>query len=209
NYLNTMQIPLEQGRDFGPEDAETAPKVAMVSAAFAKRVFGDHSPIGERIKVGGMDGPWRTIVGVTGNIHHQGLDAEAEAELYLPSTQTPWANSRMVMLLRGSDPSQLTVTIRRLVQTLDPTIPISRIATMDDLVRLTTAERRFALLVFESFGVIALLLAAAGLYGVLAASVSARTREIGIRSALGAGRAQAVGLIIRPGAGVAIVGFVV
>jgi len=208
-FCSTMGIPLVSGRDLTDQDREGAPLVALISQGFARRVLGGEDPVGQRIKFGGPEGPWATIVGVVGDVHHQGLDADGEAQVYLPSSQTPWAYSRMILLVRGAVASDaLLPAIRGAIHRLDPGVPISRVATMSDLVKASTAQRRFALIVFQSFAVVALLLAGAGLYGVIAASVSERTREIGIRSALGASAKGILALVLRQGMGLTLAGVV-
>ena len=209
-FLTTMGIPLLSGRDFSDQDREAAPPVALINQGFARSILGSRDPVGQRIKIGGPEGPWWTIVGVVGDVHHQGLDAEGEAQVYLPSTQTPWAHSRMMLLVRGpGETGALLPAIRNAIHPLDPGVPISRVAMMADLVRATTAQRRFALVVFEFFAAVALLLAGAGLYGVIAASVSERTREIGIRSALGASTGGILALVLRQGMGLTLAGLVI
>lgn len=206
-FRSTMGIPLLSGRDLTDQDRESAPLVALISQSFARRVLGGDDPVGERIKLGGPEGPWVTIVGVVGDVHHQGLDADGEAQVYLPTSQTPWAYSRMILLVRGAVASEaLLPAIRGAIHRVDPGVPISRVATMSALVKASTAQRRFALTVFQAFAVVALLLAGAGLYGVIAASVSERTREIGIRSALGASAKGILALVLRQGMGLTLAG---
>jgi len=206
-FLSTMGIPLLSGRDLTEQDREAAPHVALINQSFARRVLGGLDPLGQRVRLGGPDAPWVTIVGVVGDVRHQGLDAEGEAQVYLPSSQTPWAYSRMILLVRGTGrAATLLPAVRGAIHPLDPGVPISRVAMMADLVKATTAQRRFALVVFEFFAVVALLLAGAGLYGVIAASVSERTREIGIRNALGASAGGILALVLRQGIGLTLTG---
>jgi putative ABC transport system permease protein len=197
-YLRTMGIPLLRGRDLTPEDGTGAPPVVLINQAMAARVFPGEEPLGQRIQVGGSDGPWRTIVGIVGDVRHQGLDAGEELQFYLPTTQTPWADDRLMLVVRsaGPDPASLVSAIRQAIREVDPTIPIATVATMDEHIRTTAATRLFARGIFQVFAGVALLLAALGLYGVLAGSVTERTGEIGIRTALGAQRHRILGLVL-------------
>jgi len=209
SFLQTMGIPLLAGRTFSKLDAEETPLVALISRSFAKHVLGDLDPIGQRIHLGGPERPWVTIVGVVGDVHHQGLDAEGEWQIYLPSSQTPWAYSRMMLLVRGSGDTQgLMPALRHAIHQVDPSVPIARVSMMTDLVVASTAQRRFALVAFECFALVALLLAGGGLYGVVAASVSERTREIGIRTALGASARGILGMVLQQGVGLTLAGLV-
>jgi putative ABC transport system permease protein len=164
----------------------------------AARVFPSEEPLGQRIQIGGPEGPWRTIVGVVGDVRHQGLDAGEELQFYLPTTQTPWADERLVLVVRsaGPDPASLVSAIRQAIREVDATIPIATVATMAENIRTTAATRLFARGIFQAFAGVALLLAALGLYGVLAGSVTERTGEIGIRTALGAQRHRILGLVL-------------
>jgi putative ABC transport system permease protein len=189
-YLHAMGIPLLRGRDLTPADRADAPPVVLINAAMARTLFRDQDPLGQRVKLGGMDGPWRTIVGVTGNVRHQSLDAVDELEIYMPEPQAPFAESRMILVVRGGQaPASLVPGVRQAILAVDRSVPIATVATATELIQLRTATRRFALRVFQIFSCTALLLAALGLYGVLATGVAERFREIGIRSALGATRA--------------------
>ena len=197
-YTRTMGIPLRRGRELSATDDARAPLVLLINQAMAAKVFPNQEPLGQRIKIGGTDGPWRTIVGVVGDVRHQSLDAEGELEMYVPTTQTPYVDERLVLVVRGTgDPSRLVPAVRQAIREVDPAVPIATIATMEEHIRTRSAIRLFALAIFQVFAVVALILAALGLYGVLSGSVTERTREIGIRSALGASRSRLFGLVVR------------
>jgi putative ABC transport system permease protein len=169
----------------------------------------NESAIGKGIRVGGLDAPIRTIVGVTGNIRHSGLDAKTTLQWYIPERQMFFADNQEMLIVRtANDPAALASAVRRTIAAIDPAQPIVKIATMDQVVAASTSQRRLALVLFGAFAVAALLLSIAGIYGVLAGSVSERTREIGVRSALGATPSSLIGLIVGQGGRLAAIGIV-
>jgi putative ABC transport system permease protein len=195
-----MRIPLLRGRPIEDRDRAGAPLVALVSQAFARRFWKDEDPIGQRIRMGGNDGPWRTIIGITGDVKQVSLSAEQPNGVYLPESQWLWADNALTIVVRTRGaPEALVPAVRSAIWSVDRDQPIVRIARMDRLVAATAAQRRFIMVLFEAFAAVALVLAAAGIYGVLSGSVTERFREIGVRSALGASRAQIVGMILRQG----------
>jgi putative ABC transport system permease protein len=173
----------------------------IVSEALATEIWEGENPIGKRVRVGGAQRPWREVVGVAGNVRHVRLDDVTTRQVYIPERQWPDVGSQMVLVVRTQgDVASLAPRIREAVRSVDPTQPIVNLATMSDLITRSTAQRRFALLLFAAFGVVALLLASAGIYGVLAGRVAERTREIGLRSALGATPADIIRMVMREGA---------
>jgi putative ABC transport system permease protein len=209
NYLSTMRIPIIKGNGFtAEENTEGSNKVALVSEALAKRLWPNDNPLGKRIRVGGENRPARTVIGVTGNIRHSGLDAKTMMQWYVPERQFDADNQEVLIVRTVGDPAALAPAVRRTIASVDPTQPIVKIATMEDVVSASTSQRRLALALFGTFAGAALLLAIAGIYGVLAGTVSERTREIGVRSALGATPRRLIGLIVGQGGRLAAVGIV-
>jgi putative ABC transport system permease protein len=208
DFLRVMRIPVLRGRGFTAADmADTNANVVVVSEALAKRIWGAEDPIGKYIRLGGPTRAWRQVIGVAGNIRHTGLDETVSLQFYAPERQWFGAENGMTLVVRTSgDPVAAIAAIREAVRSVDPLQPISSIATMDDVLSRSTSQRRLGLLLFVAFGLIALLLASAGIYGLLAGAVAERSRELGLRSALGATPSEIVGLVVRQCARLAGIG---
>ena len=200
-YFETIGIPLRRGRLLDAHDVVGAPPVMLISESLAKRRFPGQDPIGKRVHVGGrINSSLFTIVGVVGDVKQMSLAMSDSDAVYTTTTQWHWADGTLSLVVDArADATALVPAIKNAIWSVDKDQPIVRIARMDDLLAASGAERRFALILFEAFGLIALVLAATGIYGVLSGSVTERTREIGVRSALGASRSSIVGLVIRQG----------
>jgi putative ABC transport system permease protein len=205
-YLETIGIPLLRGRLLDSGDRAGAPLVALINESFAKRKFGAQDPMGQRIHIGPTD-TWYTIVGVVGDVRQMSLAMSESDAVYTTTAQWHWVDTTMSLVVRTrGDAAALAPDIRKAIWSVDRDVPIVRVATMDGLLAASAAERRFALIVFEMFALSALVLAAAGIYAVLAGSVAERTHEIGVRAALGASRANILALVVREGMTLTVVG---
>jgi putative ABC transport system permease protein len=207
-FTRTMRIGLVRGRAFDAMDArDSAARVAMVSASLAAVVWPGENSVGKQIRMGDSTAPWRTVVGVVRDVRHSGLDATVTRQVYVPERQWEWADNQPVLVVRArKDAAAIASAVRDAVRAVDPTQPIARVATMTQVVAASTAQRRLALGLFAAFALAALLLSSAGIYGVLAGSVTERTREIGLRSALGAAPRAILALVMRQALGLAAFG---
>lgn len=199
-YCQAMGISLISGRLLDERDTAGAPQAALISQSLARRHFGSRNPLGARLHVGPRNRPWYTVVGVVGDVKQTSLALDDADAVYVSTEQTWFADDTLSFVIRSrAGAAALVPAVRAAIWSVDPNQPIVRVVTMDRLMASNEAQRRFVLTLFEAFGVVALLLAAVGLYGVLAGSVAERNREIGIRAALGATRANILVLVLRDG----------
>ena len=199
DYFEALRIPLRRGRLFSTADGVDAPPVALVNDLMAERLWPGEDPLGRRLAANWLDG-WRTmeIVGVVGRVRHNGLHSDPRPELFLPYSQVPHGSLTFVVETT-SEPEPLLPSFKARIWDIDPTLPLYDVATLDSLVAQTLAPRRFLLQVVGSLSVVAFVLSAIGIYGMLSFSTAQRTREIGLRLALGANPKSIMRMVIREG----------
>jgi putative ABC transport system permease protein len=209
DYLPTMGIPLRKGRRLDAHDGPGAPVAVLISESLATRKFPGVDPVGQRLHLGRTDLPWYTVVGVVGDVKQASLAMSQSDAVYIPTTQWYSPDNALWLVVRAQgDTAALAPAIKATIWSVDKDQPIVRVATMDGLLAASAGERRFVLVLLEAFAIVALVLAAMGLYGVLSGSVTERTREIGVRTALGATRGHIVALVVRQGLALTALGVV-
>jgi len=194
-YFETIGIPLLQGRTFTPADTADSPWVMVINAAMARQFWGTENPVGTRMHFAGPT--WRTVVGVVGDVLHEGLDGDAKPEMYMPVTQAANIENSPTMVVRTSlDPGAAAAELRAAVSALDTTTPVDRVETMEQLISTSVGQPRFRTLILLAFSILALVMASIGIYGVMNYLVTQRTREFGIRLSVGATQADVLRLVL-------------
>jgi putative ABC transport system permease protein len=209
DYFRALGVPLLKGRLFS--DADRTTPVLIINQTMAKQYFPNQDPIGKRIQTGDPDpkAPWETVVGVVGDVKYSGLDAAPSPTLYVPYTEKDWAGwtRGMSLVVRTSmDPSSVVPGLRQELARLDKDLPLSQVRTMNELIDESVVQQRFRTWLLGVFSALALLLAAVGIYAVISHMVGERTREIGIRMALGATRKEILKLILGQASQLAVIG---
>jgi putative ABC transport system permease protein len=209
-YFSAMGIPIVAGREFNERDSLTQPRVAVVNDALARKHWPHESPIGKRVSFSTNEPHWYEIVGVAGNIKHRALEAADRPELYVPYRQplfAGWTVRPMYVMVRTSaDPVSTAAIVRHEVARLDRDQPISDVRTMDERIGRSLSSRRFSMVLLALFAGLALTLAAVGIYGIVAYSVTERTHEIGVRVALGAQRRDVMAMVVGQGMAMTVAG---
>ena len=212
DYFRTMQIPILKGRDFSDQDTAASSPVMIVDRAFADKFFPGENVVGKRLRPGAGNGgepQWREIIGVVGSVRLSATQRDMRPEMYLPASQlSHWCCLHTVMRTTV-DPLSLEPSARQLVASMDSEIPVTEVRTMHDLVSEQLSQNRFAMVLLGIFAGLAILLSVVGLYGVMMYSISRRTREIGIRMALGAQRRHVLGSVMREAGSLLAIGVAV
>jgi putative ABC transport system permease protein len=199
-YFDAMRIPLRRGRVLSEQDRAGGTPAVVVSESLARARFQNTDPIGQRLHIGPTDRPWFTIVGVVGDVRQLSLEADGFAAVYVAAEQWHFADlARWFVVKAHGDPAALSSAIHRAIWSVDKDQPVVRVAPLSQWVAATAGTRRFALILFQAFGVAALLLTAIGVYGVVSGGVTERIREIGVRTALGASRRSILSMVMRQG----------
>lgn len=199
-YFETLGIPLLRGRLFTAADVADSPWVVVINESMARQYWGSKNPVGDRLRFNGP--PWRTVIGVVGDVRHQGLDGESSAEMYMPVDQAANLETGPTILVRsGLDARAGAAAVREVISAIDREFPVDRIETMEQLLSRSVAEPRFRTTILAAFSILALVMAAIGIYGVMNYLVVQRTREFGIRLSLGATRGDLLQVVLGRAAG--------
>lgn len=203
-YFESVGLPVLSGRGFEADDTRDGPPVVLVDETLARRLWPDRDPLRQRLRFGGAEAQWRQVVGVIGDVRTWGLKQEPDPQIYLPHTQAVQFPGRIV--IRGRDAAALAPAVRAIIQSIDPELPVYGVAEMEEILGRELAENRFLAFLLSTLAAVAALLAAAGLYGVLAHRVVRRRHEIGVRMAMGARAGDILRRVLGEGLGLTLAG---
>lgn len=205
DYFGALRIPLRRGRAFGAQDNADAPPSVIINETMARRFWPEQDPVGKRIRFGAATEPWSTIVGVVGDVRFNALNAPPEMEVYRPIAQV-WQGSAYFVVRTSGDPLRAMPAIRRIIREHDGTVPISAVRPMESIVSQSLGQTNMVMALLLAFAAVGVALGAVGIYGVISYDVAQRTREIGIRTALGAASGAIQGLVLKRAGMLALAG---
>ncbi|HEV2982975.1 MAG TPA: ABC transporter permease [Vicinamibacterales bacterium] len=208
-YLKTLGVVVAEGRVFDDRDTADGPKVAVINDTMARKYFPDGSALGHHVRIN-PNQPFHTIVGVVRDVRERGYELQMKPGIYLPYAQAPttWAVPESLVLRSGTNPADLAGPVRRVIGSVDPDQPVTAVRTMDEIIDLDVSDRHQQMLLLSAFASLALLLATIGLYGVLSYAVTQRSRELGLRKALGASAGSLVRMVVSRGLALTAMGLV-